>query len=231
MDSEAISNLQTKFSDCSTAETLEEENKGIRVVSMEKENESIRVKPLDNMDKEKKERQQQAANLKFNSELEQASKSIDRLGHTSTQRPPKWSSLSTQRYRANRAQAPLSFSQLYVQDDAKAYKWDVRLNKEQFFERREEAHRMHRREMGETRKDAKKGERIKLILSSQGNQHRYQPDAIVRSVQLWLTSIQLEGTIKFDRNDVLVGALTPTGPYVIDLDKGYAEDLLEEAQI
>lgn len=28
-----------------------------------------------------------------------------------------------------------------------------------------------------------------------------------------------------------MGALSPTGPYLIDLDKGFSEDLLEEAQI
>lgn len=62
---------------------------------------------------------------------------------------------------------------MYEQDDAKAYRFDVRLNKEQFFARREEAHKMHQREMEGARKEAKKGERLKLVLSSQGNLHRY----------------------------------------------------------
>lgn len=68
-------------------------------------------------------------------------------------------------------------------------------------------------------------------LSSSGNQHRFDADAIVGSIKVWLSSIQCDEEIIFKPNDVMVGALTPTGPYLVDLTKGYAEDLLDEAQI
>lgn len=53
-------------------------------------------------------------------------------------------------------------------------------------------------------------------------------DAIRCSIHLWLSTIQIQcdEKIMFKPNDVMVGALmAPSGPYLINLAKGFAEDL------
>ena len=120
VDTAAIINLQNKFQDCSTAGSVEEESMGIRVTSIEFVEESIRVTPKDNMEKELRERRQQAANLQYISDFNTVRDRSEQLiiEHICTPKSQAWSSLSPGGQRAFRAQAPsFLFFQLYKQDD------------------------------------------------------------------------------------------------------------------
>lgn len=98
MDTAAISNLQAKFKYCSTAGTVEEESRGIRVTPIEVEEQSIRVKPWNNLEKEKRERQQHAANLQFNLDFNTVRWSLKQgpVEHTCTPKSQAWCSLRSE---------------------------------------------------------------------------------------------------------------------------------------
>lgn len=104
---------------------------------------------------------------------------------------------------------------------------------EQKFHRREEAHRNAQKEIEvqKVSQPAEGEEKIQLLLTSTGNQHQFTGDSILCSIGLWLESIQFGGVIKITREDIVVATLAPTGPYLVGLVKGFAEDLLEEGQL